>query len=193
MSSSRIRTPSIAPYPVGKRYTSSPVWLANVLVIGACIVSVIGWVILLASPFMLVRTLLSFQLEKAMERLLFIVIGAYSALVVPGLVNGLLPAIKIKGEGLRVRIFCFVWKFVPWEEVKGIVASSLPRGMVSPGVWAIRVSRLTLGHRFLGMVFGVGWSPVIAIGYLRDWEELLDIVEARTAIVQGSSCDTKGG
>lgn len=180
--------------PINKCYAFPGLlrWFPEVSVIGAYISSLMGLVILTESLVAIVQAFPSFQGEKIVYRLLTI--------IVLGLVGvnyfifaNLCPLIRLREDGLQVRVFTFwfTWKFVPWGEIKKIIMGGYYVGY-GGFVWAIQVNRLTFWHCFLGLGWGMGWSPIIVfLPNLEDREELLEIIEAHMGVSQDLSDHTE--
>jgi hypothetical protein len=86
--------------------------------------------------------------------------------------------VQVVEEGLLVRVFVFrfLWKFVPWEDVVKITKSPRPDRWWKK-VWIVQVKQLTLWHRMLSASYLAGWQPGIAItSDLQGREELLKII-----------------
>lgn len=82
--------------------------------------------------------------------------------------------------GLRVRVFIFgyKWKEIPWEDVVDLELSNQVDKYFQP-IWLIMVKRLTYWHKQLGAGNGIGYRPCIVLtSELDNRSELLDIVRA---------------
>lgn len=146
-----------------------------------------------------VKALSPFQGEKVVLGLLTITACGFPLLAAPFIaINFFFPLIQPTEEGLLVRVFtlCFTWKFVPWEKIERVIPCPLwGFGLRAKEVmWVIQVSQLTCWHRFLGLVRGMGWSPIIELHPNFDnREELLEIIEAHIAVPQDSLGSPAGG
>jgi hypothetical protein len=121
--------------------------------------------------------------EKSAEpgELMALFIGSlFFFFFIPGAINTY-PEIQVREEGLLVRVFvfCFMWKLVPWEEIIRVNPSPRPDRWWRR-VWVVHVKRLTLWHRILGASYLAGWQPGIVItSDLQDREELLKTIRDR--------------
>lgn len=84
-----------------------------------------------------------------------------------------------KGLFIQVFIFRYRWRFVAWEDIKGIKESPRPDRWWKP-VWVIQVQHLTPWHYFISLAWAAGWFPGILItSDFEDQTELLEIVRDR--------------
>ena len=82
--------------------------------------------------------------------------------------------------GLRVRVFIFgyKWKEIPWEDVVDLELANRVDKYFQP-IWLIMVKRLTYWHKQLGYLYGIGYQPCILLtSELDNRSELLDILKA---------------
>jgi hypothetical protein len=123
--------------------------------------------------------------EKSAEpgELMALFIGSlFFFFFIPAAINTY-PEIQVREEGLLVRVFVFrfIWKLVPWEEIIRVTPSPRPDRWWKR-VWVVQIKRLTLWHRILGASYLAGWQPGIVItSDLQDREELLKIIRDRVS------------
>jgi len=106
------------------------------------------------------------------------------------------PTIQVVENGLRVRVFLwrFVWRTIPWHDVQDVLIPFRQfTNTASPtqATVLVLVKRLTIWHRLLGSSYGVGFEPALPLyphiygredlvltiarhTGARDWSELLD-------------------
>ena len=87
--------------------------------------------------------------------------------------------IRVVEGGLQVRIFVFwyFWKFIPWEEITGVdISPRLDRNQAS--VFVIKVKRLTVWHSGNSQLYWVGSQPgILVTSEMYNRFELLAIID----------------
>ena len=109
--------------------------------------------------------------------------GCLFLLAFPPAVVNTHTEIQVREKGMLVRVFVFrfVWKLIPWDDVVRIIKSPRPDRWWKP-VWVVQVKRLTFWHRLLSASHLTGWQPgIVLTSDLQNREELLKVIRERCA------------
>jgi hypothetical protein len=146
---------------------------------------VIFWIAFSLLAIMSLTTILQivtgiyFEKNTVMD-LIGLFFGVLIVLTLPFQIVNQFNSIKVSKEGLYVKVFIFYyqWKLVPWNEIYEVKISPLLDRWKKP-IWCIKVKNLTYIHSLLSQQYqtGVGYSIIIT-SETQNRDELLDIVNA---------------
>lgn len=143
---------------------------------------VIGMPLLIIGLIGMIVNILFGAEPNTFEQLITIMGGIFFARMLPYYLKNEINSYsttKVISEGLIVRVFTFHydWKFVPWEDVLGIVPSPL---VLHDGVlnWVIKINALADTHTAIGKKYGDGTSPAIYLNsHIQNRDRLIDIIQ----------------
>jgi len=165
-----------------------PLWLSLLCIMPPLFVVLVGAMLLGSAIFGLLNILFpaAFNVPPAIsQNLLGSLVGGGIGLLL-GLVSlALYTHIYTTPDGLKVKIYCVISVFVPWQDVIELRVCSLPPPYNDPNKWrTIQVKRLSIFHRLLGHSFGVGSKPIIVINSgLQGYDELIAIIESHMSAI----------
>lgn len=166
-----------------------PLWLSLLYVVPPLFMALVGVALLGLTMLELTNMLFSaaFNVSPAIsQNLLGSFVGGGIALL-GGLV-GLAGHTHIYAtpDGLKVKIYCVISVFVPWQDVIELRVCPLPPPYNDPDKWRIiQVKRLSVFHRLLGHSYGVGSKPIIVINrWLQGYDELIAIIESHKCSIE---------
>ena len=91
--------------------------------------------------------------------------------------------VDIDEAGLKIRVFIFFWRFVPWEDVIRITITPIV-GANNPTQWRfIQVRKLTIFHHIISLSYKTGSNPIVIINkHIRNYDELFEVIERRLSL-----------
>jgi len=87
--------------------------------------------------------------------------------------------INLTDDGIRVKVFIFIWAFIPWNEVYSVKTTNIPFYGIDK-CFFICVKRLSIFHRLISLSYYLGLMPAIYV-YNRNnnYDELLSIIQSK--------------
>jgi hypothetical protein len=136
------------------------------------------FVLLLLVAFTFVHVATQLLTVKDLMDFLALCAASMISLILPHQIINQYNTIQVFDNGLRVRVFSFIfkWKFIEWNGVVGIESSKVVDRW-RKNVWVIIVKELTFWHRLLSRIYRINSYPAIILtSDLEEREKLLDIV-----------------
>jgi len=157
-------------YEWGEIYESSQRGCATLPAVGlSYLLAGLGLLVLILSTVRMIRFAVgeSDWAGSVADEIGLILIGAF-AVAIGSIIANQYPTIEVVEGGLRVRVFLwrFVWRMVPWQDVQDIIVSPTRIHNLAYGpqtIVLVVVKRLTIWHRLLGETWGAGGKPVLLL------------------------------